>query len=260
MMKPFTNFLSSGVGLLVLGFLLTTGGGTLLNHFIQDSRFTNERRFEMYKTRLEEAKGLQKALLEASTARVFYLEQLIGKLGNPDQIPEDTKQFWQERYREVKDNWNKNLVYWQAQMRVLFSEDLHHFLVNDDENRMMVHDIVKPYLNEEEYHQHLPKTAHGAFVNTHATVYHLVFKCQARKHCKDWDDLLKLAEKQMGHLKMLHSCLSTYIAGELLVDPYGPHKSFVMPDRCQRARAVSAQVTPDASSMDLRVRLERAAD
>jgi hypothetical protein len=131
MMKNFVNFLSSGVGLLVLGFLLTTGGGTLLNHFIQKSTFENERSFQMYKMRLEEAKSLQKALLESSTARVFYLEQILARLGNPNQKPEDTKKFWHERYSDVKDNWNKNLVYWQAQMRVLFPGHLYRLLVND---------------------------------------------------------------------------------------------------------------------------------
>jgi hypothetical protein len=135
------------------------------------------------------------------------------------------------------------------------SGDLYHLLANDDENSLIIHDVVKAYLNAEEYNKHIPKTVHGAFVHTHATVYHMVFKCQEQKHCEEWDDLLKLAEKQMDHLKVLHSCLSAHIAGELLVDPYGPHKGFVMPKRCQQASAVSKPLAPNSSSKELRVRL-----
>ena len=109
-MKNLLNFLNSGAGLLILGFLVTTGGGSILTYLIQTGKSNNERSFEMYKIRLEEAKSLQKVLLEHSTERVFYLEQILSKLGDPNQKSEDTKKFWYEKYSKVKDDWNKNLV------------------------------------------------------------------------------------------------------------------------------------------------------
>ena len=50
---------------------------------------------------------------------------------------------------------------------------------------------------------------------------------------------MKLAEKQMNHLKFLHGCLSYRISGELLIDPYGPQKEFVIPAQCNLERVVS---------------------
>ena len=232
-MKNLLNFLNSAAGLVILGFVVTTVGGGLITHFIQTGRSNNQRDFEMYKTRLEEAKTLQKVLLGTSTARVFYLEQILSKLGDEDQKLEDTKKFWQEKYSSIKDDWNKNLVYWHAQMKVLFPKgNLHNLLVSDDEDRIIIHDNPKKYLNEDEYNKHKPRTVHGAFVYAHATVYYMVFdKCPEKKDCKS-DDFMKLAEKQMNHLKFLHGCLSYRISGELLVNPYGPQKEFVVPKEC----------------------------
>lgn len=239
-MKNFLNFFNSSAGLLILGFLVTTGGGTILSHLIQNGRSNNERNFEMYKTRLEEAKKLQKVLLEHSTARVFYLEQILSRVGDSEQKPEDTLDFWHKNYTSVKDNWNKNLVYWDGQIRVLFPKgDLHDLLVSDYEDRLIIHDNVEYYLNEDEYNKHKPKTVHGAFVDAHATVYYLVFKCQEKEKCAKRDDFMKLAEKQMNYLKLLHGCLSYRISGELLLDPYGPQKEYVIPAHCNVERVVS---------------------
>lgn len=236
-MKNLFNFLNSSAGLLILGFLVTTGGGSILNYFIQNGSSNNERKFEMYKTRLEEAKSLQKVLLEHSMVRLFYLEQILSMLGDPHQKPEDIKKFWIEKYVNVKDDWNKNLVYWQAQMQVLFKGNLADLLESDDENRRISHDAMKN-LKEDEYIKNKPETVHGAFVAAHATMYHMVFKCQEKENCKEWDDLLKLADNQMKNLIFLHRCLSYRISGELLVDPYGPQKEFVAPAQCSLERVM----------------------
>ena len=47
-MKNFLNFLNSGAGLLILGFVVTTGVGSILNYLIQTEESNNERWFEMY--------------------------------------------------------------------------------------------------------------------------------------------------------------------------------------------------------------------
>ena len=71
--------LSSSAGLLILGFLLTTGLGALHNLVIQNGKSHNERGFEMYKTRLAEAKTLQTNLLERQPSTIFLSRTDIGK-------------------------------------------------------------------------------------------------------------------------------------------------------------------------------------
>jgi hypothetical protein len=96
----------------------------------------------MYKIRLDEAKLLQKELLESSTTRLFYLEQILSRLGDPDQKPESLRKYWNNKYSPVKDNWNRNLLRWQAQSRVLFSKDIPDAIVTEAENPLIVHDDV----------------------------------------------------------------------------------------------------------------------
>jgi len=234
-MERLVNFINSSAGLIILGFLVTSVGGNYLNNAIQREKLNNERVFEMYKTRLIEAKDLQKKLLESSTARVFYLGQILSKLEDKDQKQKDIQDYWSKNYTCVKDDWNKNLVYWHAQMRILFSGNLSSLLSSEKENRLPIEANVKKYLDDSLYTKELPKTVHGAFVNAHATIYHLTFKCEENSECEDFKALWELARKQMQHLTLLHDCFSYGISGELLVDPYGPKKEYLIPEHCNRA-------------------------
>jgi len=231
-MRKLWDSLNKPAGLLLLGFLVTTTGGATLNWVIQTTASDNERRFQMYKIRLDEAKLLQKELLESSTTRLFYLEQILSRLGDPDQKPESLRKYWNNKYSPVKDNWNRNLLRWQAQSRVLFSKDIPDAIVTEAENPLIVHDDVDENLDEAYYKKHEPRTVHGAFVKAHATIYRMVFKVADRRKCNNWSALEKLAEKQVSHLKSLHTCLSYRISGKLLVDPYGPKKEFTLPEEC----------------------------
>jgi hypothetical protein len=244
-MKNFLNFLNSSAGLLILGFLLTTGLGAVLNLVIQNQRSHNERGFEIYKTRLVEAKTLQENLLEQSTARFFYLEQILGKLEDP---PEKTQEYWKKNYNAVKDDWNKKVVNFHAQMRILFTGNLPSLLFSDYEDPITTEGLVRKNLqymrNKDEYEKNTPKTIHGAFVDAHATIYHMVFICQKtteENDCKEWDNLMELAHRQMVHLKLMHSCLSYGISGQLLVDPYGPQKESRTPKQCDEVFTKAAR-------------------
>jgi len=59
---------------LILGFIVTTGGGSILNYIVQTESSRRDQSFEMYKTRMEEAKSLQKEILEHIPARLFYIQ------------------------------------------------------------------------------------------------------------------------------------------------------------------------------------------
>jgi hypothetical protein len=243
-MKDFLRgvfeFLNSNAGLLILGFLVTTVGGTILNDLIQSQKSRNDQNFVMYQTRLNEAKELQKTLLESSTDRSFYLKQIVVKIANPRENPSDeTKNFWRENVRSTKDTWNKDLYYMHAQMGVLFSKELASMLLIDKENEPGLYDTVVENVDEAVYEKNKPKSLHGAFVAAHATAYHLVWKCD--EPCdKRKKDLLDLALKQLKHLELLHSCLSYRMSGELLRYPYGPKPEQIidMPKRCTPAQPV----------------------
>jgi hypothetical protein len=228
------TFLESKSGVLILAFVVTTGGGALLNSAIQDKKSENDQTFEMYKMRLAEAKALHQRLLTNSTKRAFHLQQVLDQLANPQQNPaRKVRAYWDDKVESTKDLWNNELYYLHAQVRVLFTEKLADMLLIDAENPSRLHDVVLDKLNEAT--RTVPKSLHGAFVAAHATTYHLLRKCGEPRDC-DRAALLKLAEEELRHLELLHSCLSYRMAGELLRYPYGPKKDHVidMAKQCTR--------------------------
>ena len=147
----------------------------------------------------------------------------------------------------MKDNWNKKLVNFHAQMRILFTGNLPGLLFSDYEDPITTEGLVKKnldyMLNKDEYEKNTPTTVHGAFVDAHATIYYMVFICQkpTENDCKEWHNLMKLAYRQMVHLKLLHSCLCYGISGKLLVDPYGPQKESRTPKQCDEVFTKAAR-------------------
>jgi hypothetical protein len=215
--------LNTSAGLLILGFVVTTGGGALLNWRIQSRTSENERNFQMYKTRLEEAKALEKDVLEQAATREFYMEQVLNLLADENKTPEQIEQYWDDNYHNVKDAWNKNLDYWHAQMQVLFCEQLADGLVLEDENRLRVKESVDEYFDASTYWARLPRSLQGAFRNAHATMYTAVFKCrEGACSCEQWKHLLVLATRQVRHVRCLTKSLADGLSEKLLTDPYGP--------------------------------------
>lgn len=111
-MKKVLDFFNSGAGLLILGFVVTTGGGSFLNYIVQTESSKRDQSFEMYKTRIEEAKALQKEILDHLAARLFYIQQIYSMLSDPSQKLDDIRKFWQDKYSSVKDERNVNVFLW----------------------------------------------------------------------------------------------------------------------------------------------------
>lgn len=226
--------LNTSAGLLILGFVVTTGGGALLNWRIQSRTSQNERNFQMYKTRLEEAKALEKAVLEQAATREFYLEQILSQLADESTTLEQIGKYWHDNYHEVKDTWNKNLDYWHAQMQVLFCEELADQLVLEDENRLSINERVDKYFDAPTYWAGLPHSLQGAFRDTHATMYEAAFKCRdGACSCEQWQQLLLLATRQIRHVRCLTKSLADRLSEKLLTDPYGPSPARAS-DPCKR--------------------------
>jgi hypothetical protein len=228
-----SNFLDSKYGLIIVGFLVTTVGASVVNHRIQTLKSQNDQSFEIYKIRLTEAKAIQQKLLENSTARSFYLDQVFVQIANPAQNPpEKVDKYWDTHVEPTKDQWNKDLHFAHAQVNVLFSKTLADLLFVYKEGRSTPRDPVLEKLDERTYEATLPTTLHGAFVDAHATVYYLLRKCK-EPGCPR-NELVVLAEKQLHYLEWIHGCLSYRMSGELLRYPYGPKEERIVetPPQC----------------------------
>ncbi len=239
-MKKISNFLNSNAGLMILGFLVTTVGGTILNTVIQGQSSYNERSFEMFKIRIEAAKKLHEEVTELVTKRSFYLSQVLQRVADEDEYPdpEEIKKYWFDEYSDIKNKWNEKLIQFHGKMRILMSNTLSDLLLFDGDYGTILYDDVLSNLDEDFYKNNRPKSLHGAFVAAHATVYHLALKCKRMKkskECQRWDDLIELANKQINYLEFLINCFSYRFAGELLINPYGPEKIFTVPKNCQEA-------------------------
>ncbi len=218
-------FFETKSGLLVLGFFLTTIFGSLLNTQIQNISSKKVHTFEMYKLRLSEAKDLQRELLESSNKRYFSLHQVLAMLAHPeDNTHEKIMDYWKVNVGPIKDHWNKEIFYFYAQARVLFSPALSDMLLLHEENKPIVHDPVGIEKKKRIYEQTVPKTLNGALVDAHATVYAWLFKCSGKNKCEKerLNELYELAVKQMDYLNRIQTCFAYRISAELLRYPYGP--------------------------------------
>jgi len=234
--KRLLVFFETKSGLLILGFLATTICGSYLNYQIQTRQSENEHSFQMYKTRLSEAKILQEKLLENSNIRSFYLQQVLTQFAHPEEFKHAAiEKYWSDHVTPSKDQWNKDLYHLHAQARALFTPALADMLLVYEETLSRTHDSVIDKFNEASYKNSMPRSLHGAFVDTHATLYYLMTKCKkpGAAEC-DQPKLLKLAEDQLNHLEVIQNCLGYRISGELLRYPYGPNANveIQMPKRC----------------------------
>jgi hypothetical protein len=235
--QTFFNFLETKTGFLLLGFLVTTVGGSILNSQIQGRTSENEHSFEMYKIRLKEAKELQKDVLNSANARAFAFHQVVAQLAHPEDYKrEEVQNYWNINAEKAKDHWNRELYYFHAQARVLFSAELADTLLLYSENQPIVHDQVVEKLDAATYEKTKPRSLHGALVDVNATVYHLLRKCGISTTC-DQEKLMRLAERQMNDLERIQSCFAYRVSSELLRYPYGPKAQSVvdMPPQCRIA-------------------------
>ena len=187
----------------------------------------------MYKIRLVEAKALQEKVLSASNARAFYLHQVLALANRDEYALKDASKFWDANVERTKDEWDKDLYYFHAQARVLFSPALADTLLVYRENLPILHDPVVEKLDARTYERTKPVSLHGAFVAAHATVYYLLRRCDAGVVC-DTKGLLALAEKQLTDLELVQSCLAYRLSNELLQNPYGPRSDLnvKVPEQC----------------------------
>ncbi|MFZ2087005.1 MAG: hypothetical protein WAU47_00390, partial [Desulfobaccales bacterium] len=109
------DFFNSSLGLLLIGFLLTTVCGTIINNFYNRATWEREKRFELLKRSLDRNdKLLEDISVTMSTRamkllRVFWaIETSPGAYKTPDERKHIVVERWEEYGKSVVD-WNEHL-------------------------------------------------------------------------------------------------------------------------------------------------------
>ncbi len=210
------EFLDTKAGLVILGFLVTTVGGSILNVQIQERAARNQYAFELAKERFKEARQLQADLLQSSNARAFTLSQVIGQLAHPADYPfKEVKAYWDDKVEPPKVEWNLKRYQFHAQARALYSPALADLIYRAEEDPTEVQDEDPEARDPAQYDARKPRSLHGALVDLNRTAYRMLRKCQAQPAC-DTARLQRLANRQVAHLELLQRCVLYRMSHELL--------------------------------------------
>jgi hypothetical protein len=139
---PLGQFLKSKIGLLVLGFVLTTVCGALINGMYTNSTWKRDKRFELLKAELQKHDDLLSDLTKILGTRTFRLQRVVWVTDPeaspaPDiwQLNDQTKNRlntrWDEYYQSVVD-WNVNYRNYAVKLRLLAGDEMaDKFFVGD---------------------------------------------------------------------------------------------------------------------------------
>lgn len=193
MLSKIWNFLNSQLVLLLVGFVLTGVVGHYLTTTYQDASWERDKKYEVFKQEIEEAKkSLEEVNLHISS-RTYSLQKVHWELESHD-LNGAEKQY--ENYIKVKDSWNKKIRIYRNKLKRLVDEDL-AFQLLDSENAVNV-----------------PKkeSVHAHFASAHGKTRDWI-NC-LRGSCKD----LKQKEKSAySSLRELYQITDTFIDGSYSV-------------------------------------------
>lgn len=210
--------------------LVTAGVGEYLTGQFQRYSSDNQRKYEMHRVRLDEAKALQKDILETANARLYWLQDMYLKLDHDPSEGMDDNQ-WQPDYKVAKLKWDTNMMYWHSKLDVLFGEELASELVHQGENELSISLPAGENISFNSGSGRL-KSLNRAFVDMHNNLDYLRIKCLGKSDCKERYENMRTAKKQMLELFSISNCFAHKLSGRLLVDPYGPEKVYVSPRGC----------------------------
>jgi len=149
MSRRFANFathlaqlLKSKIGLLVLGFVLTTVCGAIINGMYANSTWKRDKRFELLKAELQKHDELLSDLTKILGTRTFRLQRVVW-VTDPEPSPApDTWQLndeaksrlnarWDDYYQSVVD-WNVSYRNYAIKLRLLAGDEMaDKFFVGD---------------------------------------------------------------------------------------------------------------------------------
>jgi len=141
-LEKVSKFLTTRIGLLLLGFILTTVCGTIINERYTNSSRERDKQFELLKSELAKHDELLSDLTKILGARTFRLQRVVWGT-DPDpppgpemwQLTEEAKTKlsvrWEEYYQTVVD-WNLSYRNYAIKLRVLAGNEVaDKFFVGD---------------------------------------------------------------------------------------------------------------------------------
>lgn len=223
------RWLNSNVGLLVLGALVTTGGGTWLSYVVQDRAQSREQQFEIFKIRLEESRKLQEELLTLASDRAHHLFLVRTRLVDSAQGEAPAREYWDKTYQPIKDDWNKKIAVFDSRLKALFPEVATGPLSGPTPAALFYdEDEEKPPSNRIKDLQDLaragqmPRTVHGALAMTHFLLYNALDACKPKTNtaCKE-DPWVTLSATHLENAWRRIRDLADALTTRLLYTPYG---------------------------------------
>ena len=144
--KKLADFFTSGLGLLILGFVLTTLCGGLVNWMYARSSWKRDKQFELFKGELAKHDELLSDFTKVIGERVFRLQRVVWLMDPTEKPPPETWQLRQddqdddpkelkarwEKYYETVAQWNVNYRTYAIKIRLLAGPQMaDQFIVRD---------------------------------------------------------------------------------------------------------------------------------
>lgn len=196
MFKGIWAFLNSKLGLLLIGFSLTTVIGTLLTDWVQrrawqhqtqleqqrqDFEWKRSRKFELLRRKLDEGQKSLEELSDLINLRFFRLQKVYEEVLSGD--IQTAQALWSE-YMKVVERWNVKLIINQNKLERLVNKTVARQFNN--------YETDNPQLTE-------PTSLHGHFYLAHKRVRRLL-DCAMQATCEDAQGVKKAATERLRAL------------------------------------------------------------
>jgi hypothetical protein len=194
------SFLNSGLGLLILGFCITTIVGGLFADWMQrrtwerqialeqarqDYEWERNMKFELLRARLKEGQDSLEEISDLINLRFFRLQRVFNALVDGNLSASEKE--WAE-YMPTVEKWNTKLIIYQNKLERLVSRDI--------ADRFNNYETDNPELKE-------PVSLHGHFYVTHKKVRSLLECMKKGDGCESTQKMKVEAAKSIRQLDLV---------------------------------------------------------
>jgi|GEM_PF-4918214 len=193
------SFLNSGLGLLLVGFCITTLVGSLFADWIQrstweqqialeqarqDYEWERSMRFELLRAKLKEGQDSLEEISDLINLRFFRLQKVFEALVSGNLAV--SEKAWAE-YTPTVEKWNTKLIIYQNKLERLVSSDI--------ANQFNNYETDNPELEE-------PASLHGHFYVAHKKVRRIL-ECMKQSRCAVTEEMKAGAAKSLRNLDLV---------------------------------------------------------
>ena len=202
LLSKLREFLESQPGLLILGFVLTTLLGTILNYAYHDRAWKQEKRVAILTSKLTAQGTLIDSIASLTSERAFWMHRVQWAIEENDSTR--VEKAWGHYYERVV-MWNSTLRAKKSAIHRLANKDLANSFFEDEEDRKL--DIH----HERDDEMKSPMTVHGSLKYAHILLLEL------RDCVKDADECRPSLRDCYGVRKDCIQCLaSNYDCTEMI--------------------------------------------